>query len=78
MTLLVPERGPFRINTFVQRHTNSVHLVNRPIEVCFEISVCAECIADVAYSTVFCVQLNWFEVLDVVYHTITSETVPDT
>lgn len=50
----------------VQVHTNSIHLTDRCVKVCLEVSVRAEGFGDVTDFSVLCVQLDRLEVLDVV------------
>lgn len=42
-------------------------MVDRPIEVGFEITVCAEGFADMASSAMLRVKLDWFEIVNIIY-----------
>lgn len=55
----------FGILPFVQTHTDSIHLLNRPVKVGFEVSVCTERLFNVTNLSVFCVELNRLEVFNI-------------
>lgn len=65
-TMFSPQSCPLRENTFVQRHTDSVHLVDGTIEMSFEISMRPEGLAYMARSTVFRMELYGLEVMHII------------
>lgn len=64
---LTPWLSPLGVHSLIQRHTNRIHLTDRTIEVCFEVSMGTQRLFDMARAAMFGVQLNWLEVIDVVY-----------
>ena len=62
----LPRLAPFGVYPFVQRHAHGVHLVDLPVEVCFEVSMRAQRLLDVTCAAVLGVQLDGLEVCDVV------------
>jgi len=61
-----PQIRPLGKNALVERHAHRIHLVDGSVEMGFEIPMRAERFANVARSSVFCMELNRFEVVYVV------------
>ena len=62
-----PKSCPLGENAFVQRHTDSVHLIDGTIEVSLEISMRPEGLEYMARSAVFCMKLNGLEIVYIIW-----------
>ena len=63
---LLPRLAPLGEYTLVKRHTYRVHLADWPVKVRLEVPVRTERLLDVSSATIFGVQLDRFEVCNVV------------
>ena len=62
-----PKPCPFGENAFVQRHTDSVHLIDGAVEMSLEISMRPEGFAYMARSAVFCMELDGLEIVYIIW-----------
>jgi hypothetical protein len=63
---LRPSRGPLGKHTLVKRHTDCVHLIDGTVEICFEISVCAQRLSNMTGAAMLRVELDRLEVVYVI------------
>ena len=66
LTMFSPKSCPLGENTLVQRHTNSVHLIDGTVEMGFEISMRPKGFAYMARSAVFRMELYGLEIVYII------------
>jgi hypothetical protein len=66
-TSFPPQFPPLGVDAFIERHTYCVHLIDGPIEMGLEIAVRSKGFTDMTSPSMFRVQLDRLEIVDIIY-----------